>query len=114
MSDKSAVTMYRGDSYPIVFTINDKTTRLPIDLTGGSVKLTVSSVENPPDATTKIFDIAGALASDPKTGVVTFSPTVGNTSIAGSYFYDVQLTGADGSIRTVAKSTFVVLQDITK
>lgn len=47
-------------------------------------------------------------------GVVTFTPTAANTAIIGAYFYDVQLTDADGNVRTVVKNTFTITQDITK
>ena len=109
-----AITMYRGDSYPITLALTDKTSGNPIDLTGCTLLLTVDSLEEPPDDTTALFDIPGVLDADPTTGKVTFTPTSTDTGTPGSYFYDVQLTDGDGNIRTVVKSTFTVSQDITK
>lgn len=110
---KTTISMYRGDSYPISFTLKDSA-GTAIDLTGCALVMTVDSTENPTDATTKKFEVAGVLADDPTTGVVQFTPTSANTSDVGAFFYDVQLTDANGSVRTVAKNTFVINQDITK
>lgn len=110
---RTTISMYRGDSYPITFTLKDSS-GAPIDLTGCSLVMTVDERETPTDATTKLFEVAGVLADDPMTGVVRFTPTALNTATVGAYFYDVQLTDADGNVRTVAKNTFTVVQDITK
>lgn len=110
----TAITMYRGDSYPITLTLADKTSGSAIDLTGCTLLMTVDSLDAPPDDTTKLFEVAGVLDADPSTGKVTFTPLTTDTATVGAYFYDVQLTDADGNIRTVVKSTFTVSQDITK
>lgn len=112
--DTKALRTYRGDSDPIVFTLKDQATGTPIPLAGSTFKLTVDTLENPPDATTKVFELVGALSATPTDGTVTFTPTAANTGTVGSYFYDVQRTDAAGHVRTVVKSTWVVLQDITK
>lgn len=111
---KTAISMYRGDSYPITLRLKDLTSGAVIDLTGCTLLMTVDSLEAPPDDTTKLFEVDGVLDADPTTGKATFTPTSANTATVGSYFYDVQLTDADGNIRTVVKSTFTVSQDITK
>lgn len=111
---KTAISMYRGDSYPITFTLKDSSSGAVIDLTGASLLMTVDTLENPVDATTKLFSVSGVLAADPTTGVVQFTPTAANTATIGAYFYDVQLTDAEGNVRTVAKNTFTISQDITK
>lgn len=111
---QNPITIYRGDSYPIVLTIKDSATSLPLDLTSCSLLLTVDTLENPPDATTKVFQVVGVLDADPTTGVVVFTPTTADTAVAGDYYYDVQLTDADGNVRTIVKSTFTVTMDITK
>ena len=110
---KTAIGMYRGDSYPIAFTLKDAS-GLYIDLTGCTLKMTVDTLENPPDSTTRVFEVAGVLADDPTTGVVYFTPTSLNTATIGAYYYDVQITDIDGNVRTVVKNTFTISQDITK
>lgn len=113
-TDALAITMYRGDSYPIGFTIKDKITKSPINLAGSTAKLTVTTAIAPIDDTLKVFDIVGVIDDDPSLGKLFFTPTTLNTGTVGKYFYDVQITGADGSVRTVAKSTFTINMDITK
>jgi len=109
-----AITMYRGDGYPITLTLTDKTTGAAIDLTGCSLVMTVDTLESPPDSSTKLFDVNGVLDADPTTGRVSFTPNPSDVAIPGSYFYDIQLTNANGHVRTVVKSTFAVSQGITK
>lgn len=113
-TDALAITMYRGDSYPISFTIKDKISKMPINLAGSTAIMTVTTAIAPVDDSTKVFETIGDIDDDPSTGRVFFTPTTTNTGTVGKYFYDVQITGADGTVRTVAKSTFTVNMDITK
>ena len=112
--DAAAISMYRGDSYYIVFTLKDKVTQEAIDLTGATVKMTVDILKDPPDDTTKLFEVAGVIDATPTTGKVSFLPTTANTATTGSFFYDVEVIGADLSVRTVVKSTFAITMDIGK
>jgi len=109
------IDWYRGDSYPLELTIKDKATGMVIDITGYSFLLTVDTLQSPPDDTTKVFDVVGVLNGDPTTGKVSFTPTVTDTNkTPGSYFYDVEMTDASSNIRTIAKSKWKMLQDISK
>ena len=109
------IEWYRGDSYPLELTIKDKTSGLVIDLTGYSFLLTVDTLKEPPDDTTKVFDVIGVLDGDPTTGKVSFTPTAIQTAIdPAGYFYDVQMTDASNNIRTIAKNKWKILQDISK
>lgn len=110
----TVIRMYRGDSYPITLTLTDANTKLPIDLTGCSLVMTWDTLQDPPDTTTKVAEIAGVLVAPPTNGKVTFTPATTDTATVGTYYYDVQLTDADSNIRTVIKSTVTVSQDITK
>jgi len=107
------ITIYRGDSYDLSFTITDSATSLPVPLNGATLKMTVTTIKDPPDNTTKLFDIDGVVDADPTTGIVTFKPTSVNTAAIGKYFYDIQLSGS-GDIRTVQKAAFNIVQDNTK
>ena len=113
MASEDDITMYRGDSYNLDFTITDSSTGLPVSLNGATLKMTVTTIENPPDNTTKLFDVDGVVDADPTTGIVSFKPTVSNTAAIGNYWYDIQLTsGTD--VRTVQKAAFNIAQDNTK
>jgi hypothetical protein len=111
------ITMYRGDSYPLALTIKDKDTSEEIPLTGYSFIMTVDTLKLPPDDTTKVFEVAGLVDVDQvnNPGRVTFTPTTEQTNIdIKKYYYDVQMTDANGNIRTIAKNEFKIVQDITK
>ncbi len=109
------IKMYRGDSYPIVITISDSSTGSAIDITGYSFKLTVNSDQNPTSTANQQFTVDGVLDADPTTGKVSFTPTTTDTDITpGNYFYDIEMTDASGNVKTIAKSSFTISQDITK
>jgi len=113
MANENDIRMYRGDSYDLSFTIANELTDEPVNLTGATLKMTVTTIKDPPDATTKLFDVAGVIDADPTTGKVAFKPTSLNTAAIGNYFYDIQLT-AGTDIRTVQKAKFDIVQDNTK
>jgi hypothetical protein len=115
MATLGEITWYRGDSYPIELTIKDASTSAVIDITGYSFLLTVDSLAEPPDDTTKVFEVAGVLDADPTTGKVSFTPTSVNTDLAATtYYYDIQMTDISSNIRTIAKNKWKISQDITK
>ncbi len=92
----------RGDNPVIVATLVDGDAAA-IDLTSAVVVLTVNSLESPPDETTQIFQLAGAIQAPATAGIVHFSPTtVQANQEPASYFYDIQVTFADGTRRTIA------------
>jgi hypothetical protein len=113
MANENDITMFRGDSYGLAFTITDSDTSLPVSLAGATLKMTVTTIRDPPDDTTKLFDVDGVVDADPMTGKVVFKPTSLNTAAIGKYFYDIQLSGA-GDVRTVQKAGFNIIQDNTK
>ena len=113
MSSRAAITIFRGDSYPIRFTLTDSTTGQPLNLDGATLTLTVDTLVDPPDDTTKIFSLTGTLSATPADGPVSFTPTSANTATVGVYWYDVQLAQG-GTVRTVVKQRFTITQDITK
>ena len=111
--DRNALTVRRGDSYPLPFTLTDPA-GAPLDLTDCTVVLTVSAEAAPEDDTAQVCQVAGVLADDPTTGAVTFTPTTADTSTPGDYHYDIQVTDADSHVRTPITSTLTILQDISK
>jgi hypothetical protein len=110
------IVITRGDSWPITVTIIGKTTKIPMDLTGYTVKLTVTSIKNPPDDTTRIFQCNGVVDPNQITnkGKVTFTPTREDTAVSIKAFYDIEI-----SKDTLRKSfntgkRFTIGQDNTK
>ena len=112
--DANAITYVRGDSYSKTIIITNSSTDSPVNLLGCAAKLTVATIANPPDDTTKLFELVGVIDSTPTTGKVTFTPSTTNNGTIGNYFYDVQITDGDGNVRTPIKSTYTITQDITK
>ena len=109
------ITWYRADSFPIELTLTNKLTKMAIDITGYSFLFTVNSIEDPPDDTDQVFQVAGVLDADPTTGKVSFTPTKTDTAQPiATYYYDVQMTDGSGNVRTIAKFRFFIHQDITK
>jgi hypothetical protein len=107
------ITRYRGDTYADEFTLTDVNTGLPVDLTGCSFKLTVDTLQSPPDSSTNLYTLIGTIDT-PVSGVVEFAPNSTQADLVGYYFYDVQLIDASGAIRTILSGSYQYLQDITK
>lgn len=113
MSD--AITMYRGDSYPILVTCTNKAAGTVLDLTGTALIMSVDTRKDPTDESTQLFQVSGVLDDDPTTGRVTFTPTITNTDLAkAKYYYDISITSPQITKKTIVKSTFSILTDIGK
>ena len=103
----------RGDTRSFTFELRDKDTSAAIDITGRSYLLTVNSEEDPSNTDNELFQLTGTV--DGPNGKVTFSLSTGQADqTPGEYYYDLQETGTDSSIKTRVKSTYTVSQDITK
>jgi hypothetical protein len=84
-----------------------------VDITGWSFVLTVNTVDNPVNTDHQVAQIVGVIA-DAAAGVVEFTPTLTDVATAGSYYYDIEAVDAGGSVSTLDKGAFTLLQDITK
>ena len=109
----AAIKVFRGDSFPLVYVFKDKTTGLPINITGWSFKLTVSSEKDPADESTKKFSV-DAMLVDAANGKFSFLPTEGNNAEVGKFYFDIQYVNPSGHKRTIAKDVYTVTQDIGK
>lgn len=109
------ITVYRGDSWPLVVTVKNSSTGLPINVTGFQFKLTVDRKQNPTTSPspTKVFDVGGVVTNG-AAGEVTFTRTSVNHAIAGEFYYDIQMTNSLGNVRTIDKDVYIINQDITK
>lgn len=103
----------RGDDRPFSIVLKQLSDGTVIDITGRTYILTVNSEDEPVDDTNQKFQLAGVVAVGTD-GRVTFSPDVpARDLVVGEYFFDIQET-ATGTIKTIAKGQWDVLQDITK
>lgn len=109
--DPATIRVTRSDSTPFSLIITDETGAV-INITGFTYLLTVDPSEAPLDNTNNLFQLTGVVPVGTD-GVVTFSPTTTNLDqTATEYFFDVQQT-ASGAVRTVAKGSFFILDQIT-
>lgn len=108
----------RGDTKDIQIRLSDSNGT--IDVTGYTAIMTISTVKEPTDASTVVFQTTGLPYQSPTGGVLRFDfnlfPFQSPEITPGSYFYDVQVTDAQspGEIFTPLIGKFVVKQDITK
>jgi hypothetical protein len=107
------ITRTRGDTVADSFTVTNPATGSIVNLTSCSLKLTVSTVPNPTDSTTQLFQLQGVI-DDPTNGIVEFYPTSAQADNVGYFYYDIEMTDSYGRILTLVKDTYVFTQDITK
>ena len=108
------ITYYRGDSYPIPFSLTVESTGAALPISGYSFKLTVNAERDPTPSETAEFQVVGSI-TDAANGEVSFTPTTSDTDpTPDTYWYDVQMTDGSGNIRTIAKDKFIITMDITK
>ena len=85
----------------------------PLDITGNSYQMTVGTLAEPPDGTTNLFSLVGAVPTGAD-GRVEFQASVGQMDIVGVFFYDVQQVNTRGAKRTVLRGQMDVEQGVTK
>ena len=107
------VCITRGDDQPLLITFMDPD-NTPTLLTGKTYKLTVDTLEDPPDALTKIFEVAGVNQAPDADGVVSFPFAVADVANLLDAFCDTQETDSGGKFLTITKGAFVIEQDISK
>ncbi|MGB0749059.1 MAG: hypothetical protein ACPGO3_09960 [Magnetospiraceae bacterium] len=113
MAENPTIERYRGDTVAVSFTFTESDGSA-IDLTGGSLLLTVNSEKGPTDTANQLWQIVGTL-TDATTGKAEFTPSAVQADLEPkTYYYDIQFTDSAGAIRTMALGKFVVTQDITK
>jgi hypothetical protein len=107
------ITRFRGDTAADEVTVQTAA-GVAIDITGFSFLMTVSTIENPPDANSQLYQITGSITNTAG-GVVEFVPSGANADqIPADYYYDIQMTDTAGRIKTIAKGKYSYTQDITK
>lgn len=109
----TAITRRRGDTYADEIIVKSKTTGLPIDITGYTFVMTVDTRQTPTDATTKVYQLTGAILNA-NGGRVEFAPNATQADHVGDFFYDIEMTDGTGRKRTIVSGKYKYLQDITK
>ncbi len=104
--------MIQGDDVTLTLTFTDNDGNA-IDLTGGTVFLTVKNRSTDSDDNAVLKKDVSSFSA-PTTGIMTIDLTDSDTDIsAGYYWYDVQFVDSSGSVSSIQKDKFIVKRDIT-
>jgi hypothetical protein len=105
----SIIQRRRGNTHKDLLTIISSSTNLPIDITGCSFTMNVTT-DKAPDSlgTNLLYSLTGTIVSPATNGQVTFAPTlIQATQADGTYYYEVIMTDAQGLTETVALDKYV-------
>lgn len=109
--EKIQISRIRGDTYADKFLV--ATSGTPTNLTGCSIKMTLSTISNPVDITTQLYQLDGVV-TEPESGIVEFSPSSTQANNIGYFYYDIQMVDSAGIVRTLVNGIYEYVQDITK
>lgn len=103
----------RGDTFPFTVVVTQGGT--PVNLTGfGAIIMTVDPSAEPLDAANNLFTNTGVI-TDAAAGKVTFTLSLADSQqTPNEYFHDMQWIDGAGAVRTFARGTYLVEQDISK
>ncbi|MGL5002055.1 MAG: hypothetical protein ACRDAM_03885 [Casimicrobium sp.] len=111
----SDIVRKRGDTWSDVFFVTDPSNNnAPVDIAGCSFLLTVATEKEPVDDTKKLFQMSGAIVNPSALGKVAFSISDAEADRIGNFFFDLQMTDANGKKRTIDSGKYKFTQDITK
>tara|TARA_R110000851_G_scaffold143538_1_gene282458 strand:- start:358 stop:711 length:354 start_codon:yes stop_codon:yes gene_type:complete len=104
---------YKGDTFDgVTFTLKEGADKTPINLTGATI-LSQFRVKEVTGIIQKSLSIgSGITVTDATGGVFKIDSFVLDWN-TGTFFYDIQITFSDGSVRTYVKGTLNVNQDVT-
>jgi hypothetical protein len=102
----------RGDTYRIGLTFKESDGSL-IDLSGGTITLTVNEENAPDDTANELFQSVG-VDGDLTNGYAHFPLTADDADHLGRFYYDIEFIDANGKKRTLLEGEYLVSQDITK
>lgn len=109
MATDLPITKTRGDTRRHIFIVKDSDGVVVDISTWASFELAVTSIEDPPDATTLLEAMTGALTAGGTDGRVHFVPS-GTLAVADAY-YDAQAIDANSEKVTFARGTYNITQD---
>lgn len=101
----------RGDTWSQAFTWKQGSADgAPVDLTGCTPRLQLRTKTG-----TLVLDATSYLTLTPLTGTVTVNVPAAVTALlpVGTVYFDLEITHADGSVRSTQTLSLVVLKDIT-
>jgi len=107
------LNVYRGDSFAKTLTFTDGD-GASVDITGATVYFSIKETSAASDADA-LIQKKGTI-DDGTGGIASVSLTAAEMDVVpvGSWFYDFQITLANGAVLTVLAGDFLVTQDITQ
>ncbi len=111
MATTALPPLKRGDTWTLTFVVGQALGGPPLDLTGGSAAL---QVRHP--LTEALVAVPDSVVLTPLTGTVTltFGPATTRAVAVGTYLTDLELTLADGQVRSSQTLTLSVIADQTR
>lgn len=109
MATKVNITKTRSDTRRHTFTIKDATGKIVDISLWSNFSLSVTSDEEPIDASTLIEKIVGNVSTDGTDGRCYFSPS--GTMAVQEVYYDAQALDDNGEKITFAEGTYTITQD---
>jgi len=104
----------RGDTWPgfssIVITTGNNT---PVSLSGASIKMQFREDIDSPVALELSTENSGVVIVNPVIGEFKVPPTIIDIPF-GEYNYDIQVTFADGTVKTYVTGSWNIIADITQ
>jgi len=105
-------SMHRGDDKHYEITVIDRKTRLPVDITGCTLKMTWRATFKGPIQLQKDFTL-----TDPVNGVaevmIAHADTANWENAVQEYYFDVQITKTTAEVETLTKGKFVIEPEVT-
>lgn len=109
------IKIIRGDTRTITATMKDSNGDA-IDLTGGTLMLTVNSSASPSDDTGAAVEKDITSFDNPTTGIqdITLTSADTNSLTPGTYYYDIQFVSSAGVVTSIAQDKFIITADISR
>lgn len=111
MTPLALPALKRGDTWPLTFVVNQQAGGPPLDLTGCAVAL---QLRHPQSGA--LVAAPDRVVLTPLTGTVTatFDPATTRAVPVGTYYTDLELTFADGQVRSSKTLALTVIADHTR
>lgn len=103
----------RGDTWDGISSITITSNNQPVVLTGAVIKMELREDIDAPVALTLSTTDNTIVVTDALQGTFTIPPILINIPF-GKYFYDIQITFANGVVKTYIDGTWEITADITK
>lgn len=114
MALKKDITIIRGDTTSIDFTLTDGGT--PVDLTGSTVFFTAKpALTNDVSDNTAVISVEVTSHTDPTAGETSIPLTASDTDVTpGEYYYDIQIKDATTNIISIEPRLLEIVADVTR